>query len=105
MGPRLSLPSRTPRLPLVLQRRSTDEYSPLPYHPLNLPAVARVLVEGPKHAARLSTSVADYWSGRQGTAAALSALNDTWGGSPRSLLLDAISSSLTGSKQASQDSD
>ncbi len=81
MAPKLSLPPRTPRLPLILQRRSTDEYSPLPYHPLNLPVAARVWAEGPKQAARLSMSLADYWSGRQGTAAALSALNDTWGGS------------------------
>ena len=80
MAPKLSLPPRTPRLPLVLQRRSTDEYSPLPYHPFNLPVVARVRAEGPEHAAHLSMSLADYWSSRQGTAAALRSLDETWGG-------------------------
>src|SRR5712691_2908535 len=78
MAPKLQLPSRPPRLPLILQRRSTDEYTPLPYHPLNLPVVARVRAEGPKQAARLSMSLADYWSSRQGTAAALRALDEAW---------------------------
>jgi hypothetical protein len=80
MAPKLQLPARTPRLPLVLQRRSTDEYTPLPYHPINLPVVARVRAEGPEHAARLSMPLADYWSSRQGTAAALRALDEAWGG-------------------------
>src|SRR6266566_6211098 len=80
MAPKLQLPSRPPRLPLILQRRSTDEYTPLPYHPLNLPVAARVRAEGPKQAARLSMSLADYWSSRQGTAAALRALDEAWGG-------------------------
>ena len=66
MAATLKLPPRAPRLPLVLQRRSTDEYSPLPYHPLNHPVVAKVRADGPKHAGRLSMSLADYWSGRQG---------------------------------------
>ena len=74
------MPARPPRLPLILQRRSTDEYTPQPYHPLNLPVVGRVRAEGPNQADCLSMSLVDYWSGRQGTAAALSALNDTWGG-------------------------
>jgi hypothetical protein len=60
MAPKLQLPPHPPRLPLILQRRSTDEYTPLPYHPLNLPVVARVRAEGPKQAARLSMSLADY---------------------------------------------
>ena len=79
MAVNLKLPPRAPRLPLVLQRRSTDEYLPLPYHPINHQVVAKVRADGPKHAGRLSMSLADYWSGRQGTAAALSALNETWG--------------------------
>ena len=80
MAPKLQLPPRPPRLPLILQRRSTDEYTPLPYHPLNLPVVAKVRAEGPKQAARLRMSLADYWSSRQGTAAALRALDEAWGG-------------------------
>ena len=77
---KLKLPQTQPRLPLVLQRLSNDEYTPLPYHPHNVPVVARVRAEGPKHAARLGMSVGDYWSSRQGTAAALRALDEAWGG-------------------------
>ena len=80
MAPKLLLPPRTPELPLVLQRRSTDEYLPLPYHPLNLPVVARLRAQGPKNAARMSMSLADYWASRTGTAAALRELDDAWGG-------------------------
>jgi len=80
MAPKLVLPPRLPRLPLVLQRRSTEEYTPLPYHPTNLPVVTKVRAQGPDHAARLSLSLADYWASRQGTAAALRALNEAWGG-------------------------
>ena len=68
------------KLPLILQRRSSDEYTPLPYHPLNLPVVARVRVEGSEYAARLGMSVEDYWSSRHGTASALVALDEAWGG-------------------------
>ena len=76
----LRLSPRPPRLPLPLRRLSTEEYAPVPHHPLNLPVIARVRAEGPKQAARLSMSVADYWSSRQGTAAALHELNQAWGG-------------------------
>ena len=72
--------SRSPRLPLVLQRRSTDEYTPRLYHPANPPVVARVRAQGPGTAGRLSMSLADYWSSRQGTAAALRLLDEAWGG-------------------------
>jgi hypothetical protein len=72
--------ARGARLPLALQRRSTDEYTPLPYHPANLAVVERVRDRGPLAAARLSMSLGDYWSGRQGTAAALHELNEAWGG-------------------------
>ena len=80
MAPQLLLPPGPPRLPLVLQRRSNDEYTPQPHHPLNLPVVARIRAEGPDNAARLSMSLSDYWSSRQGTAAALRALDEAWGG-------------------------
>ena len=72
--------ARRARLPLALQRRSTDEYTPLPHHPANLAVVERVRDRGPLAAARLSMSLRDYWSGRQGTAAALHELNEAWGG-------------------------
>ena len=80
MASKLLLPPRAPRLPLPLQRRSTDEYKPLPHHPVNLPVVARLRAEGPQHAARLSMSLGDYWTSRRGTAAALRALDEAWGG-------------------------
>ena len=80
MPPTLLLPSGPPKLPLVLQRRSNDEYTPLPHHPLNLPVVSRIRAEGADNAARLSMSLSDYWSSRQGTAAALAALDEAWGG-------------------------
>ena len=72
--------SPPPRLPLVLQRRSTDEYSVLPYHPTNQRVVAQIRAEGPKLARSLGLSLGDYWSSRQGTAAALRALDHAWGG-------------------------
>ena len=74
------LPARPPRLPLVLQRRSTDEYTPRPHHPYNLPVIARMRAQGPEYAGRLSLSLDDYWSSRQGTAAALRAVDEAWGG-------------------------
>jgi len=80
MAPKLLLPPRPPVLPLPLQRRSTDEYMPLPHHPLNLPVVSKLRAEGPKHAAKLSMSLGDYWTSRRGTAAALRALDEAWGG-------------------------
>jgi predicted TIM-barrel fold metal-dependent hydrolase len=80
MPSKLLLPPRAPRLPLPLQRRSSDEYTPLPHHPKNVPVIARLRAEGPDHAARLSMSLGDYWTSRRGTAAALRALNEAWGG-------------------------
>ncbi len=80
MASKLKLPQRPPRLPLVLQRRSTDEYRPLPYSTHGYRAVAQVRAQGPRHATRLSMSSGDYWSSRQGTAAALRALDEAWGG-------------------------
>ncbi len=80
MPSKLLLPPRAPRLPLPLQRRSSDEYTPLPHHPKNVSVVARLRAEGPDHAARLSMSLGDYWTSRRGTAAALRALDEAWGG-------------------------
>ena len=77
---RLIAPQRSPRLPLVLQQRSTEEYTPLPLHQTNVPVVAQIRAEGPKNAARLSMSLDDYWSSRQGTGAALLAVDKAWGG-------------------------
>jgi len=80
MAPKFLLPPRAPKLPLPLQRRSSDEYTPLPHHPLNLPVIARLRAEGLKHAAKLSMSPGDYWATRRGTAAALRGIDEAWGG-------------------------
>ncbi len=80
MAPKLSLPPNPPSLPLILQKRSSEEYSPLPYTPLEQRIVEKVRHQGPKDAARLSTSLGDYWSSRQGTAAALRELDEAFGG-------------------------
>ena len=76
----VKLPPRIPRMPLILRRRSSDEYTPRPHHPTNLSVVERVRAQGPEHAARLSMSLGDYWTSRQGTAAALRAVDEAWGG-------------------------
>ncbi len=76
----LKIPSRRPQIPVFLARLSTDEYSPPPESPTVRRAVARVRAEGPEYAARLSMSLTDYWSGRRGTAAALRAVDEAWGG-------------------------
>lgn len=70
-----------PRLPVFFQQRSTDEYAPPPHRAQVRTAMEHVTAAGPQKAARLGISVADYWSSRQGTAAALRALNDAWDGS------------------------
>lgn len=71
---------RRPKLPLVLQRLSTDEYSPLPYHPVVQRAAAKVSAEGSHSATRLALPLGDYWASRQDTAAALRGVDEAWGG-------------------------
>ena len=80
MATKLKLPPRPPKLPLVLQRLSTDEWTPVPYSPLDRRILAQVRAQGPKFATRLSQSLGDYWSSRQGAAAALHSLDEAWGG-------------------------
>ena len=80
MALKLTLPPRPPKLPLILQRRSTDEYTPLPYSALDRRIVAKVRGQGPRDAARLGMSLGDYWISRQGTAAALRSVDDGFGG-------------------------
>ena len=43
-----------PKLPMMLRRLCTHEFTPPPYHPTNLPVIARLLARGPEQAARLS---------------------------------------------------
>ena len=70
----------TPRLPIFLQRRCTDEYTPVPYSSFQRHAIPRLRAAGPANAKRLNMSLADYWSGRQGIAAALLAIDEAAGG-------------------------
>ena len=76
----LKLAPRPPKLPVFLQQLSNDEYTPVPHTPILRRVVAHVRAEGPKSATRLSLPLADYWSSRRGTAAALRALDEAWGG-------------------------
>ena len=76
----LKLPTRRPKLPLPLQSISNDEFTPLPYDAVTLRAVGKVRAQGPRSSKRVAMSLADYWSSRLGTAAALRAVDDEWGG-------------------------
>ncbi len=88
MAKRLS--PREPKLPLPLRKLGTEEYTPPPHDPKNLPAIGRVRTQGPDSAARLSLSLEDYWVTRQGTAAALRELDKAWGGGFYSVPEEAI---------------
>jgi hypothetical protein len=74
------LPPRRPVLPLVVRRASSDEYDPVPYNERDLRVVARLRAESPERARRLGMSLAEFWAGRSGTAGALRAVNEAWGG-------------------------
>ena len=80
MATKLKLPPRRPQLPVFLRQLTNGEFSPVPHTPLQRRVVAQVRAEGPRSATRLSLPLADYWSGRQGTAAALRALDEAYGG-------------------------
>ncbi len=66
------------RLPLPLQRRSSDEFAPLPYGRRDRGAVSRVSAQAPPSARRLGMPLAAWCAGRMGTAASLRALNAEW---------------------------
>ena len=85
----LKSPARPPQLPVILQRRSTDEYIPPPQSGPVRRAVERVRAYGPENAARLSLPISEYWRGRQGTAAALRAIDEAWGGGFYNIPLEA----------------
>ena len=76
----MKLPPRRPQLPMFLRQLTNGEFSPVPHTPLQRRVVAQIRAEGPKAATRLSLPLADYWSSRQGTAAALRALDEAYGG-------------------------
>ena len=74
------LPPRPALVPMVFRRLTNGEYTPPPQPGPVRTAAARVRAGGPGSAARLSMPLGDYWSGRQGTAAALLAIDEAWGG-------------------------
>jgi len=69
-----------PKLPAFLQRRHTDEFAAAPYTRRDRQVIAQVADDGPRSARRTAHALADYWSGRTGTAAGLLSLNDAVGG-------------------------
>ncbi len=77
---RLAIPEGRSVLPLPLQRRSNDEFPPLPYSARDLRAVAQVLDAAPGRARALGLAPTRYAASRMGTAAALRAIDAAWGG-------------------------
>ncbi|MDG2306902.1 MAG: amidohydrolase family protein [Candidatus Binatia bacterium] len=67
--------SKKTRLPVVLQRRHSDEFEPAPYTSRDREGLSRVLGRGPRDAQRLGLSLGSYWAGRRGTAAGLRAID------------------------------
>lgn len=70
---------RPPVLPIVLQRRSTDEFVPPPDSSGARRAACRVIDEGPESARRAGHALGSYWDSRHGTAQGLLALNESFG--------------------------
>ena len=75
----LKLPPRPPQLPTFLRCMTNEEFKPLPHTPQQSKVVAKLRAVRDDTPARLSLPSADYWSGRQGTAAALIELNEAYG--------------------------
>ena len=67
-------------LSVVLQPRSNDEYAPVPYSLRDLRAVHRTREESARAGSKVGATQRDYASSRLGTAAALRAIDDEWGG-------------------------
>jgi len=86
------IPPLPPALPVLLQRRSSDEFVPPPYTTRDREAVARVRAWGPEDARRAGLPLAAYWASRRGTAAGLGAINAaagrTWYRVPAEAALD-----------------
>ena len=68
------------KLPLPLERLSSDEYSPPPYHPKIEGLLTGFVEHGTEMATRLSIPISEYWTDRRGTAAALLEIDKAWGG-------------------------
>ena len=72
----MAKPRRRAAMPVVLQKRSTDEFTPPPDSARARRAIRRVSDEGPASARRSGHALGNYWASRHGTAAGLLALND-----------------------------
>jgi predicted TIM-barrel fold metal-dependent hydrolase len=68
-----------PQIPSLLQPLHTDEYDAPPPSAEKRAAVAEVRERGETDARRVNRPLADYWSGRLGTAAGLLAVNEAFG--------------------------
>jgi predicted TIM-barrel fold metal-dependent hydrolase len=68
-----------PEVPSILRPLNTDEYLAPPLDERQRRAVQAVRDAGPTAAKRVNRPLADYWSGRRGTAAGLRQLNDAFG--------------------------
>lgn len=75
----MSKRSKVPPVPVVLQKRSTDEFVAPPDSSRARRALAQVIEDGPASAKRAGRKVGNYWASRQGTAAGLLALNGEFG--------------------------
>lgn len=64
-----------PPLPVVLQRRHSDEFDAAPYNDRDRRSLSVVLDAGTDDAKRTDHSLEDYWSSRLGTAAGLRAID------------------------------
>lgn len=64
-----------PPLPVVLQRRHSDEFEASPYTARDHAGAAVVEAAGARDARRLGLSLESYWAGRHGTAAGLRAID------------------------------
>src|SRR5580693_4374485 len=67
-------------VPPLLERRSTDEYEPLPRAAADRQALARLVASVPAPAHALGVDDLDYTVDRRGTAATLRALDEAHGG-------------------------
>ncbi len=74
------MPEPGTRVPVALQRRSNEEYAPLPYSARDRAALAQALDTVDVNARRTGTSPGRYAQGRMGAAAALRAIDRAWGG-------------------------
>ena len=75
----MTTPRRPVAMPVVLQNRSTDEFSPPPDSARARRAIDRVIDDGPRSAKRSGHALGHYWASRHGTAAGLLALNQEFG--------------------------